>query len=93
MPFHLKMFKFIPKNSRPYQNVTTRGGKDTSKTSIVIKNDDDTGDDGEEDVMKKIIRENNHIYFHAEVDRDNIFDMVELIRKCELDNIINAHKF
>jgi ATP-dependent Clp endopeptidase proteolytic subunit ClpP len=26
------------------------------------------------------------------VDRDNIFELVEFIRKCELDNIIHAHK-
>ena len=86
------MFHFIPKSSRRFQNITTRGGSDTSKTSIVIKNDDDADNGEEEEHMKKITRENNHIYFHAEVDRDNIFELVEFIRKCELDNIIHAHK-
>ena len=86
------MFQFIPKSSRRFKNITTRGGSDTSKTSIVIKNDDDADDGEEEEHMKKITRENNHIYFHAEVDRDNIFELVEFIRKCELDNIIHAHK-
>ena len=86
------MFKFVPKSSRRFKNITTRGGSDTSKTSIVIKNDDDADEGEEEEHMKKITRENNHIYFHAEVDRDNIFELVEFIRKCELDNIINAHK-
>jgi len=85
------MFRFTPNTSRRTRNVATRGGSDTSKTSIVIRNEND--DDGdEEESMKKITRENNHIYFHAEVDRDNIFEMIELIRKCELENIITALK-
>ena len=66
------MFKFIPKSSRPYRNVTTRGGSNT-KISI-IKNDTEDSEDSEDEDMKKITRENNHIYFHAEVNRDNIFD-------------------
>ena len=85
------MFRFTPNTSRRTRNVATRGGSDTSKTSIVIRNEND--DDGdEEESMKKITRENNHIYFHAEVDRDNIFELIELIRKCELENIITALK-
>ena len=86
------MFKFTPNTSRRSRNITTRGGSDTSKTSIVIRNDNDEDGEEEEEHMKKITRENNHIYFHAEVDRDNIFELIEFIRKCELDNIIHAHK-
>lgn len=85
------MFRFTPNTSRRTRNVATRGGSDSSKTSIVIRNEND--DDGdEEESMKKITRENNHIYFHAEVDRDNIFELIEHIRKCELENIITALK-
>lgn len=86
------MFRFTPNTSRRTRNVATRGGSDTSKTSIVIRNENDDDCDDEEDSMKKITRENNHIYFHAEVDRDNIFELIELIRKCELENIITALK-
>jgi ATP-dependent Clp endopeptidase proteolytic subunit ClpP len=86
------MFRFTPNTSRRTRNVATRGGSDTSKTSIVIRNENDDDGDDEEESMKKITRENNHIYFHAEVDRDNIFELIEHIRKCELENIITALK-
>jgi len=42
------MFRFTPNTSRRTRNVATRGGSDTSKTSIVIRNEnDDDGDDVE----------------------------------------------
>lgn len=69
--------------------MTTR--TQSKKANIIITNDDDDDNDGS-DSSKKITRENNHIYFYAEVDRPNIFELIELIRKCELDNIVFAHK-
>ena len=79
------MFKFIPRNA------TTRA--QSKNANLIIKNDDCDEDDEEgTDTLRKITRENNHIYYHAEVDRGSIFEMIELLRKCELDNIINAHK-
>ena len=69
--------------------MTTR--RQSKKANIIITNDDDEDNDGS-DSSKKITRENNHIYFYAEVDRPNIFELIELIRKCELDNIVFAHK-
>ena len=77
------MFRFAPKN------VTTRGQCKTA--NLVIKNDD-CEDEEDEESLRKITREGNHIYFHAEVDRGSVFEMIEFLRKCELDNIINAHK-
>jgi len=67
--------------------------KTSKKANIIIKNDEDD-DDGteEEDKLRKITREGNHIFFHAEVDRGSVFEMIEHLRKCELDNIMNAHK-
>jgi ATP-dependent Clp protease protease subunit len=78
------MFKFIPRNA------TTRN--QTKNANIIIKNDDCDEEEDEENTLRKITRENNHIYFHAEVDRGSIFEMIEYLRKCELDNIISAHK-
>ena len=78
------MFKFTPRN------VTTRN--QSKNANIIIKNDDCDDDEDDCDMLRKITRENNHIYFHAEVDRGSIFEMIEYLRKCELDNIINAHK-
>lgn len=81
------MFKFAPKNV-----VTRRRNK---KAKIIIKNEDDDDDEEteEEDKLRKITREDNHIYFHAEVDRGSVFEMIEHLRACELDNIVHAHNF
>ena len=77
------MFRFTPKDT------ITRNSSKTA--NIVIKNDDGEEDE-EEESLRKITRENNHIYFHAEVDRGSVFEMIEHLRKSELENIINAHK-
>ena len=42
--------------------------------------------------MKKISRANNHVYFHAEVNRNNIFELITHLRESEIENIVNAHK-
>ena len=79
------MMKYSP------SRMTTR--TQSKKANIIITNhNDDDDNDGGGEVSKKITRENNHIYFYAEVDRQNIFELIELIRKCELDNIVFAHK-
>ena len=79
------MFKFAPNRM-----VTRRQSK---KANIIIKNDDEDEEEiVEEDKLRKITREDNHIYFHAEVDRGSVFEMIQHLRKCELDNIVNAHK-
>ena len=79
------MFKFAPRNAR-----TRRQNK---KANIIIKNDEDDDEETEEDdTLRKITRENNHIQVHAEVDRGSAFEMSEHLRKCELDNIVNAHE-
>lgn len=63
-----------------------------SKTAKIIVTNDEEDEDNIGDNSKTITRENNHIYFYAEVNRQNIFDLIEFIRKCEIDNIITAHK-
>ena len=82
------MLKSFPKG------ITTR--KQSKQTHIFIKNNEDDDDDdttyADDSYTKKITRENNHIYFYAEVDRQNIFELIEFIRKCEIDNIVTAHK-
>jgi ATP-dependent Clp endopeptidase proteolytic subunit ClpP len=85
------MFKYQPRA------VTTRGNKNKTTKIVLTKNSD--SDDDDDDTwdtcsgnMKKITKDNNHIYFHAEVDRDNIFVLIGFIRKCEIDNIMLAHK-
>ena len=69
-----------------------RTGVTTRKQAKIIVTNEDDDDDTASDNSKTITRENNHIYFYAEVNRQNIFDLIDLIRKCEIDNIITAHK-
>jgi len=82
-------------------NTQTRHAKSAKSVFLVQKNcksnDVDSDDEDDDDAigsekMKKISKENNHVYFHAEVNRDNIFELIEFIRKCEIDNIVLAHK-
>lgn len=40
----------------------------------------------------KIERENNHIYFHCEVDRESIFQLTTLIREAEEESFITSFK-
>ncbi len=88
------MFRYQPRSK------STRSGRSNKKNIFMVrKNEDSDGDSDDEDVnnsesgkMKKISKENNHVYFHAEVNRDNIFELIENIRKCEIDNIVLAHK-
>ena len=93
------MLQYRPNNSR------NKGGRSKTPKNIFFlqkntKNDEYSDEEeDEEDVvnsesgkMKKIAKENNHIYFHAEVNRDNIFELTDYIRKCEIDNIVLAHK-
>ena len=70
----------------------TTGMTTRKQAKIIVTNEDDDDDDTASDNSKTITRENNHIYFYAEVNRQNIFDLIDLIRKCEIDNIITAHK-
>lgn len=77
------MFKYIP------TNIQTRS---QHKKKSSNRNDDDDDDEYVETSLRKITCEENHIYFHAEVDRGSVFEMIEYLRKCELKNIVNAHK-
>ena len=81
------MFKYIP------TNIHTRRQHKKNSANRNDDNDDDDDDVGyDETSLRKITCEENHIYFHAEVDRGSVFEMIEHLRKCELKNIVNAHK-
>jgi ATP-dependent Clp endopeptidase proteolytic subunit ClpP len=41
----------------------------------------------------KIERNNNHIYFHSEVDRDSIFELIMLIKEAEEESYLTSFKF
>lgn len=40
----------------------------------------------------KVQRENNHIYFHCEVDRESIFELTTLIREAEEESLFTSFK-
>jgi ATP-dependent Clp endopeptidase proteolytic subunit ClpP len=80
-----------------------KSGGDKKKSSD--KNDDETSDseDGINllDVLsskksssrdEKIERDNNHIYFHSEVNRDSIFELCNLIREAEEECVFTSFK-
>jgi len=80
------MFRFTP------SNVTTRQSK---KANIILQqaNEDSDNDDcgGHVDENRHITKNHNHIYYHAEVDRGSVFELIEHIRKAEIENIMLAH--
>jgi ATP-dependent Clp protease protease subunit len=41
---------------------------------------------------EKIERDCNHVYFHSEVTRESIFDLCNLIKEAEEENILTSHK-
>jgi ATP-dependent Clp endopeptidase proteolytic subunit ClpP len=85
---------------QPRPTSSRRGSSMNKKNSVfLMQKNSDSDEDSDDDAsnsssgtMKKISKENNHVYFHAEVNRDNIFELIENIRKCEIDNIVLAHK-
>lgn len=82
------MYRFKPHNVAP---------RSSKKTNIIIKNNDDSEDSDDEtnsgsnSENRKITKEHNHIYFHSEVDRGAVFEMIAFIRKAEIENIVLAH--
>ena len=58
------------------------------KTAKPAPHNDDSDEEFQEQEDRKIIRESNHVYFHAEVTRDTVFDLVRHLRKAEEDCLI-----
>ena len=77
-------------------SVFTRQSKSSKKTNIVVQTNEDSDDDecgtsGSGDENRRITKNHNHIYYHAEVDRGSVFELIEHIRKAEIENIVLAH--
>lgn len=82
------------KNSKYYFGKKTMNGSSSSK-NINLESSDDEEDEvksvNKED--QKITKVNNHIYFYAEVDRNTIFTLSQLIKKAEKENINVSENF
>lgn len=63
--------------------------KAATKKQLQPVNDDEEEEEAEDPQKDcRITREHNHVYFHAEVDRDNIFELVKLLRQAEEECLI-----
>jgi ATP-dependent Clp endopeptidase proteolytic subunit ClpP len=47
---------------------------------------------GKKNKDTKIERDNNHVYFHSEVDRESIFELVMLIKEAEEESMLTSFK-
>lgn len=64
--------------------------KKQSKRNFFVADEESSSDEEDTKKNNKITLNDNHIYFHAEVNRKTIFDLCEKIRTCEADNIMLA---
>ncbi len=66
--------------------------KNTSKNKNKNNNDTDSDEEGDNDKNQKIERNNNHIFFHAEVDRGNIFQLISCIDAAQEFCLLQQHR-
>tara|TARA_Y100000816_G_scaffold288619_2_gene273512 strand:- start:54 stop:707 length:654 start_codon:yes stop_codon:yes gene_type:complete len=67
--------------------------KSSSKKEVNVKINDDGDSDDDDDKNQKISREDNHVYFHAEVNRGNIFDLIKHLREGQEHCFIMQFKY
>ena len=70
------------KKSEKDDETNSSGTNDNDLSSLLGKKSKDT----------KIERDNNHIYFHSEVDRESIFELTMLIKEAEEESILTSFK-
>lgn len=90
------------KNKNIDKNKKDKNPKKKQKNNNDNSSDDDDGEksgldlsflgDGK-DKSTKIDRDCNHIYFYCEVDRNNIYELSQLIREAEEENMLTSFKF
>jgi ATP-dependent Clp protease protease subunit len=91
-------------NKRKYYDVLYEynGNKKEKKEKKEKKDDEITSNSSIENELSsllgkkskdnKIERDNNHIYFHSEVDRESIFELIFLIKEAEEESILTSLK-
>jgi ATP-dependent Clp endopeptidase proteolytic subunit ClpP len=80
-----------------YEYDFTKLKKDKKSSSLSDDNKDDSSEQIELSLSKKqndkkIERDNNHIYFYSEVDRESIYDLCTMIREAEEECILTSLK-
>ena len=89
------MLKYQPKKSK--NSFSKKGPKNIfflqrNNTESESDDDDEAPSNAESTKMKKITRDNNHIYFHAEVNRDNIFELIAGERRWQAAQLAGLHE-
>ena len=97
-------YSYILKDQNKNKNKDKNKGKDTNKNKKKQKNDESDDDsekdevdlsflgDSTKDKSTKIERDCNHIYFYSEVNRENIYELSQLIREAEEENMLTSFK-
>lgn len=78
-------------NKKNKSDKNTKHNNDENDTSSVESNLD-LSSLLKKDESKKIERDNNHIYFYSEVDRNSIYELITLIREAEEESYITSYK-
>ena len=87
----MSKYTYMYKNSSKKQNIKKK----------IVENDDSSDDSHDDDGFingdnkdnQQISRENNHVYFHAEVNRGSIFQMINHLRAAEEACILMNHRY
>ena len=84
-------------NKRKYNDVWF-GYNNAKKNKKEVEEDKESNSDDLSTLLskknsdKKIERDNNHIYFHSEVDRESIFELIMLIKEAEEESVLTSFK-
>ncbi len=78
------------KNKRKHNSLSVFNTKDDSDSEMSDTTRDINSSSKE---SQKISREDNHIYFYSEVNRDSIFELTGLIRKAEHECTSLTHRY
>lgn len=85
------MSRFMYKYNNGSKKQKAGGQNDSDKED---DDDDDSGlASGDNKDNQKISRENNHVYFHAEVNRGSIFQVINHLRAAEEACILMNHRY
>lgn len=78
----------ISKKNKKYKKDTDsdKNSSESNDDNDILANLTKKGNDD------KITRDNNHIYFHSEVDRESIFQLTSLINEAEEENVFTSFK-
>lgn len=87
----MSKYTYMYKNSSKKQNIKKKVAENDDSSDD--SNDDDGFINGDNKDNQQISRENNHVYFHAEVNRGSIFQMINHLRAAEEACILMHHRY